>query len=98
MAGATGLEPATARVTGRHFNNLNYLRAILRSREYAKTRTKKALLPHDDSSCSGGGLNGSSSLENFTKRIDFLAAVALSTSMKNLKVGNNHRGAFRICA
>ena len=49
-----------------------------------------------------GGLNGSSSLENFTKRIDFrtnfLAAVTLSTSMKNVKVENNHRGAFRICA
>ena len=49
-----------------------------------------------------GGLNGSSSLENFTKRIDFrtnfLAAVTLSTSMKYVKVENNHRGAFRICA
>ena len=48
------------------------------------------------------GLNGSSSLENFTKRIDFrpnfLAAVTLSTSMKCVKVENNHRGAFRICA
>ena len=46
-----------------------------------------------------GGLNGSSSLEeNFTKRVhfrtNFLAAVTLSTSMKHLKVGNNHRGAF----
>ena len=49
-----------------------------------------------------GGLNGSSNLENFTKRIDFrtnfLAAVTLSTSMKCVKVENNHRGAFRICA
>jgi DNA-binding helix-hairpin-helix protein with protein kinase domain len=49
-----------------------------------------------------GGLNGSSSLENFTKRIDFrtnfLAAVTLSTSMKYVRVENNHRGAFRICA
>jgi hypothetical protein len=49
-----------------------------------------------------GGLNGSSSLENFTKRIDFrtnfLAAVTLSTSMKYLKLENNHRGPFRICA
>src|ERR1700682_5093274 len=49
-----------------------------------------------------GGLNRSSSLENFTKRIDFrtnfLAAVTLSTSMKYVRVENNHRGAFRICA
>jgi DNA-binding helix-hairpin-helix protein with protein kinase domain len=49
-----------------------------------------------------GGLNGSSSLENFTKRIDFrtnfLAAVTPSTSMKYLKGESNHRGAFRICA
>jgi hypothetical protein len=49
-----------------------------------------------------GEVNGSSSLENFTKRIDFrtnfLAAVTLSTSMKYVKVENNHRGAFRICA
>jgi hypothetical protein len=49
-----------------------------------------------------GGLNGSSSLENFTKRIDFrtnfLAAVTLSISMKYVKVENNHRGAFRIRA
>ena len=48
------------------------------------------------------GLNGSSSLGNFTKRIDFrtnfLAAVILSTSMEYLKVENSHRGAFRICA
>ena len=49
-----------------------------------------------------GGVNGSSSLENFTKRIDFrtnfLAAVTLSTLMKYVRVENNHRGAFRICA
>ena len=48
------------------------------------------------------GLNGSSSLENLTERIEFrtnfLAAVILSTSMEYLKVENNHRGAFRICA
>jgi len=49
------------------------------------------------------GSDGSSRLEeNFTKRIDFptnfLAAVTLSTSMKNLKVGNNHRGVFRMRA
>jgi hypothetical protein len=75
--------------------------------EYAKTRTEKAHLAHDGCRCSGspaaGGLKGSSSLEeNFTKRIDFqtnfLAAVTLSTSMKHLKVENNHRGAFRIRA
>src|ERR1700730_291821 len=75
--------------------------------EYAKTRTEKAHLAHDVCRCSGspaaGCLNGSSSLEeSFTKRIDFrtnfLAAVTLSTSMKHLKVENNHRGAFRIRA
>jgi hypothetical protein len=49
-----------------------------------------------------GGLDGSSSLENSTKWIDFrtnfLAAVTPSTSMKYLKGESNHRGAFRICA
>ena len=33
-----------------------------------------------------------------TSRMSFLAAVILSTSMKHLKVENNHRGAFRIRA
>ena len=47
-----------------------------------------------------GEVNGSASLENFTKRIDFrtnfLAAVILSTSIKYLKIKNNYHKTFRI--
>ncbi len=87
---------------------LKKLRAILRSGAGGNMLKREPRRPMWHTMALGardlrqrGGLNGSSSLENFTKRIDFrtnfLAAVTLSTSMKYLKVENNHRGVFRIC-
>jgi hypothetical protein len=75
----------------------------IKQRTETARRSERELRDVVNTAPAAGGLNGSSSLdENFTQRIDFrtnfLAAVTLSTSMKNLKVDNNHRGAFRIRA
>ena len=67
------------------------------AREEAARRSERELRDVVNTVPAAGGLNGSSSLENFTKR-NFLSAVTLSTSMKYPKVENNHRGAFRIRA
>jgi PAS domain S-box-containing protein len=72
------------------------------AREEAARRSERELRDVVNTVPAAGGLDGSSSLENSTKRIDFrtnfLAAVTPSTSMKHLKGESNHRGAFRICA
>jgi len=74
----------------------------IKQRTETARRSERALRDVVNTVPAAGGLNGSSSLENFTERIDFrtnfLAAVILSTSMEYLKVENSHRGAFRICA
>ena len=74
----------------------------IKQRTETARRGERALRDLVNTVPSAEGLNGSSSLENFTERIDFrtnfLAAVILSTSMEYLKVENSHRGAFRICA
>ena len=74
----------------------------IKQRTETARRSERALRDVVNTVPAAGGLNGSSSLENLTERIDFrtnfLAAVILSTSMEYLKVENSHRGAFRICA
>ena len=75
----------------------------IKHRTETARRSERELRDAVNTAPAAAGLNGSSSLdENFTKGIDFrtnfLAAVTLSTSMKNLKVDNNYRGAFRIRA
>jgi hypothetical protein len=74
----------------------------IKQRTETARRSERELRDVVNAAPAAGGLNGSSSLENFTKRIgfrtNFLSAVTLSTSMKYPKVENNHRGAFRIRA
>ena len=74
----------------------------IKQRTETARRSERALRDVVNTVPAAGDLNGSSTLENISERIDFrtnfLAAVILSTSMEYLKVENSHRGAFRICA